>query len=374
MRRALGEQAGVVTRRNEVESFVIPKAVLQAAREDRCEVADELFVERRREDIARDGVREGLDPAHPSPTRLRDERSEFVVLVPCRLMRTNGRLAADSLPKPKDRYKLGSSDLRVSPFCLGATTDPRSVSAAFDAGINFFFVSADMHWPIYDGVRRGIAMLLERGGGVRDDIVVGVVSYVTQPEFCFAPFLEALAAIPKLDRIDLTIMGGVYAPDFMVRAHQYGAHRRGVVPGARSVGASFHDRPAVVMAINHGMIDIAFSRYNPAHSGAAVDLFPHLVPDRSPLLYGFSSTFNYVGPKRCDELGLEGDQWRPAVTDYYRYSLTRREHDGVLCAPHTPKEIDELARAVDLGPLTDEETTYLRDLADLAAGRASLSK
>ncbi|MFO0742345.1 MAG: hypothetical protein U0270_41105 [Labilithrix sp.] len=247
------------------------------------------------------------------------------------------------------------------------------MSAAFDAGINFFFVTADMHWPFYEGVRRGLTMLLERGGGIRDDIVVGVVSYVTQPEFCFIPFLETLESIPKLERIDLTIMGGVYAPDFMVRARQYAGHRRGMVPGARSVGASFHDRPAVVMAVNHGMIDIAFSRYNPAHSGAEVDLFPHLVPDRKPLLYGFSSTFQNVRPEHCDELGLPKENWRPAVTDYYRYSLTRREHDGILCAPASPKQIEELVLAMDSGPLSDKEVTYLRDLADLASGKAELT-
>lgn len=287
-------------------------------------------------------------------------------------MRTTGRLS-ESLPQLTDRYELGSSRLHVSPFCLGATADPHTVIAAYDAGINFFFVTADMHWPFYEGVRRGLAMLLERGGGVRDDVVVGVVSYVTQPEFCFAPFMEVLESIPKLERIDLTIMGGVYAPDFMVRARQYGTHRQGVIPGARSVGASFHDRPAVVMAVNHGMIDIAFSRYNPAHSGAETDLFPHLLPDRRPLLYGFSSTFQYVGPQLCDELGLKSEHWRPAITDYYRYSLTRREHDGILCAPGSPQQLEELVRAVEVGPLSEKETSYLRDLADLASGNATLT-
>ena len=52
---------------------------------------------------------------------------------------------------------------------------------------------------------------------------------------------------------------------------------------------------------------------------------------------------------------MTGDYWRPEVTDYYRFALTRREIDGLLCAPGTPEEIRGLARALERGPLDDEE-------------------
>ena len=35
--------------------------------------------------------------------------------------------------------------------------------AAFDAAINCFFVSTDMHWPFYEQPRRGLKLLLARG-------------------------------------------------------------------------------------------------------------------------------------------------------------------------------------------------------------------
>src|SRR5262245_54155501 len=53
------------------------------------------------------------------------------------------------LPQFRDRLVLGEQGLRVSPYCLGMIRDPETVGAAFEAGINFFFVSADMHWPLY---------------------------------------------------------------------------------------------------------------------------------------------------------------------------------------------------------------------------------
>ena len=278
-----------------------------------------------------------------------------------------------TLPKLTARRSLGPS-LRVSPVCIGIVGDPRTVPEAFDAGVNFFFLSADMHWPLYESLRRGLAMLLERGSRVRDEIVVALVSYVTQPEFCFAPFNEAIAAVPKLGRADLTVIGGSYAADFFVRHGRYQTHRTGAIHGKVSaVGGSFHDRKAAASALSLGLVDIAYCRYNAGHPGAEVDIFPHVrARDRRSLLYTFTSTSAYVSPARCVELGVPPENWRPAVTDHHRFALTQRQVDGVLCAPRTPAEVRILADAIGQGPLSGEELAYMRDLADLNAGRATL--
>ncbi|SRR6266550_8217075 len=65
-----------------------------------------------------------------------------------------------ALPKANDRLPLGKTGLTVSPFCFGRTASADTVVAAYEAGINFFFVTADLHWPFYDGIRRGLAKLL----------------------------------------------------------------------------------------------------------------------------------------------------------------------------------------------------------------------
>jgi hypothetical protein len=99
------------------------------------------------------------------------------------------------LPCLTDRLPLGRSGLQVSPVCLGMVPRPETVPAAFDAGINFFFLSADLHWPRYEGMRRGLETLLARGGGVRDEIVVGVVSYLEQPLFQTFQVQEVIDAV-----------------------------------------------------------------------------------------------------------------------------------------------------------------------------------
>jgi hypothetical protein len=248
---------------------------------------------------------------------------------------------------------------------------PAAVSAAFDAGVNFFFLSADMHWPLYEALRHGLRDLLRRGGGIRDEIVLGAACYPTQPDFCRYPFQEVLDAVPELKRLDLLIAGGAYSRDFSERLPVYQQHRRGRFTGCRAIGTSFHDRRTALSAINERLVDIAYVRYNPGHPGARSDLFPHIVAAPRPLVFNFKSTLGYVPPDLPTELGLPGDEyWQPAITDYYRFALTRPELDGLLVAPATPAEVAGLAAALARGPLDDEEDQFLLNLALVARGGA----
>jgi hypothetical protein len=199
------------------------------------------------------------------------------------------------LPKLTDRLHLGDTGLRVSPFCLGIVRSDETACAAFDAGINFFFLSADLHWPAYEVARRGLAKLLARGAHIRDQIVVAIVSYVTQPEFCAGALQEGLEAVPGLKFIDVGVMGGAYADEFLTRLGIYLEIRRDGLFGLKALGTTFHDREAALLAINHHLVDLAFIRYNPAHTGAKSDVFPYLTQSRT-LLYNFKSTLGFA---RC---------------------------------------------------------------------------
>jgi hypothetical protein len=249
--------------------------------------------------------------------------------------------------------------------------DPEVVSAAFDAGVNFFFVSADMHWPLYENTRRGLADLLARGGGVRDRVVVAGVCYPTQPEFCTAPFEELVAAVPGLNSLDVLLAGGAYGWEFDRRLPVFEEHRRVGFLGNRAVGATFHDRQAARAAVQVRQVDVAYLRYNPGHAGARRDVFPHLPARPRPLVFGFKSTFGYVPPARMAEFGLPAaDYWQPSITDHYRFALTPPEMDGLLIALRSPGEVAALGAALEHGPLTEEEEEYLMDVAGVAQGKA----
>jgi hypothetical protein len=245
------------------------------------------------------------------------------------------------------------------------------VAAAFDAGVNFFFVSADMHWPLYENTRRGLADLLARARGIRDEVVVAGVCYPTQPEFCTAPFEELVAAVAGLGRLDVLLAGGAYGWEFDRRVPVYAEHRRTGFLDNGAVGATFHDRQAAPAAMQDRQVDIAYLRYNPGHAGARRDVFPHLPAHPRPLLFGFKSTFGHVPPGRMAELGLAGPEyWHPAVTDHYRFALTPPAMDGLLIALRSSAEVTALAAATERGPLTEEEEAYLMDVAGVAQGKA----
>ena len=277
-----------------------------------------------------------------------------------------------TLPKLTDRLPLRDG-LEVSPFCLGAIGDPDVVSAAFEAGINFFFITADMHWPMYESVREGLRRLLRANPRARDTITVGVVAYVTQPEFCWVPFDEVLAELPELqNRIDVTIAGGVYGHEFPTRVAIYKQHRQRKHVGARAIGASFHDRVCARAALEAGDLDVAFIRYNPLHPGAARDLFPH-VTETQPLLFNFKSTNGLLQDHHYAKFGIDESFWRPHATDYYRFVLTEPALDGVLCSLSKVSEVRDLVDALAKGPLDDEDRDYMLQLGELARGDAKVA-
>lgn len=275
---------------------------------------------------------------------------------------------AARLPRPTDRHEVRG--LSVSPFCLGMT-HIEDLSHAFSLGFNFFFLSADMHWPLYEGTRRAIERLLANGVP-RRDIVVACASYVAQPEFCFAPFHEVVAAVPGLEYLDVAVMGGVYPENFLARRSIYVAHREERFEGISAVGASFHDRSVARAAMEGGLVDLGFVRYNAEHDGAAREVFPFAAAGSKPLLYCFKSTGGYVPDAALDAARLPREKWRPAVVDHYRFVLSRAAVDGVLCTLASNVEVDALCSALDEGPMTEEEEQYVVGLAHLGAGRARL--
>jgi hypothetical protein len=269
----------------------------------------------------------------------------------------------EQLPSLNDRRSLGRG-LKVSPFCLGITARPEVIPHAFEAGINFFFVSADMHWPLYEAHRRGLEMLLSRGGGVRDEIVVAAVSYATQPEFCSAPFNELLANVRGLERLDVLIAGGAYGPEIAARLPVYVRHRANEFCGARAIGVSFHDRAAAAVEANRGDADLCLARYNSFHKGAREDLFPH-VAQRRALLYNFKSTLGWVSPEMVAKLDLDPQTWQPSVADHYRYVLAQPEIDGLLVRLDVEEHLSDFIDAIDEGPLTPEEIAHFDLLTEL---------
>jgi hypothetical protein len=174
------------------------------------------------------------------------------------------------------------------------------------------------------------------------------MSRARKPRAGSAPAVDSRVALPKL--------------------------RDRVVLGGRALGATFHDRATAVTAVNRDLLDIAFVRYNSSHSGAEVDVFPHIRGDRLARLFNFQSTHGHVDPRRLAELGLPKDKWRPTHTDHCRFALRQPKLDGLLCALDHDEHIADLRRALSKGPLTAAEASYLKQLSALDEGRIALAE
>jgi hypothetical protein len=275
-----------------------------------------------------------------------------------------------ALPKATDRLSLGRSGLQVSPICLGIVGDPEIIPAAFDAGVNFFFLSGDLHWPLYEAVRKGLELLFARGTSVRDQVVVGAVSYLDPPMFQALQFHEVIDVVKGLKRIDLLIAGAVWSEqNLYARVGPIQYVRSAGYLGSRAIGASFHHRRSALLSVNYELLDIQFVRYNTAHPGARQDTFPFVRSDRRSLIYNFKSVLSRVTSGRFRELGFDGSYWEPKATDYYRFALSHPAMDGVLCSPATLSEFRELLQALEERPLTAQEEQYMMWLSTIGTMR-----
>jgi hypothetical protein len=275
------------------------------------------------------------------------------------------------LPRPRERRRLGNSALFVSPICIGISGSPETVEAAYEAGVNFFFLTSDLHWPLYDATRKGLANLLASRRVNRDDIVVAACSYLEQPLFSALQFHEVIDSVPGLKRVDVAIAGGVaHSPSYYARFPSLQAGKMLGHRGISAMGASFHDRPCALAVQNSNQLDIVYIRCNTAHPGARADIFPFLRSDRIGLTYNFKSLMYRVTQKELTRAGLRGIEPPPAC-DYYRFVLSSPELDGILCAPHSAAEVGQLVMALEKPPLSVQEEEYLIWLSHAVYGRRS---
>ncbi len=277
-----------------------------------------------------------------------------------------------TFPSSKERLPLGQG-LSVSPYCLGWVIDPRTVAAAIEFGINFFFLSTDLHAVWYRNTLEGLRRYLRGRPAKRQDLVISVVSYVEHTGFFEASLAELLQGAPELKYVDVAVVAGVGAHGHMARletarrfAQEHASKRREPTPPA--VGASFHNRRFALSAILWREVDIAFIRYNPAHPGARQQLFPFFerrgTAQGRSLVYNFDNSAGKLPDAAWARLGRGHGYWIPEHADYYRYALMRPELDGLLISPGTPQQLHSgIARAIEAGPLDAEQHSSLEEIA-----------
>lgn len=271
----------------------------------------------------------------------------------------------DHLPELHARVPLGDTGLTVSPFCIGVTKEEDTVLAAYDLGVNFFFLSADLHWPVYDATRRGLARLFTERQDARQHVVIAVVSYLSDPLFRELQFHEVTEAVPGLEKVDVLVAGAVSAQqDWASRNASLAAARVRKHMGACAVGATFHSRELARDSIVTGSVDLAFVRYSARHPGAQKEVFANLSEIERTSIFSFKSVAGHVPHIKFMQMDRRSFPWWPRISDYYRFALSTPHVQGILASPMTPAELFDIHQGLRAGPLDAEQMNYMVRLCE----------
>ena len=166
--------------------------------------------------------------------------------------------------------------------------------------------------------------------------------------------------VDYLDVFQLYWLGKMSALTGAVEAELFKLRDEGKV---RALGVSIHDRPRAGRLAANPVLDLLMIRYNAAHPGAEQDIFPRLA-DRRPVVVAYTAT-------AWRRLLRAPRGWKgrvPTAGDCYRFCLASPHVDLVLAGPRSVAELREDLAALDRGPLSADEMTFMREFGRAVHG------
>jgi aryl-alcohol dehydrogenase-like predicted oxidoreductase len=128
----------------------------------------------------------------------------------------------------------------------------------------------------------------------------------------------------------------------------------------RSVGMSSHDRP-LFPRVASGEVDAPADwfhiRYNAVHTGAERDVFPHLPEADRQGTVVFTAT---CWRKLMKPKNMPAGESPLTAAECYRFVLSNQDVDVCITGPSTAERMQENLRALEEGPLDEEEMARIR--------------
>jgi aryl-alcohol dehydrogenase-like predicted oxidoreductase len=137
----------------------------------------------------------------------------------------------------------------------------------------------------------------------------------------------------------------------------------------RFFGISSHDRPLlgrIAKGDEMEMVDFFHVRYNAVHTGAEEDVFPHLREDDPPGTVVFTATCwrKLLKPKK-----MPPGESSLTAAECYRFVLSNPNVNVCLTAPSNESRMEENFKALDAGPLDEEEMARARRIGEYIYGK-----
>jgi len=255
-----------------------------------------------------------------------------------------------------EKRTLGATGMEVSRMGLSASYWPgvRTVHAAIDEGVNFFF-GFGIDRQLIKGLRTAF-----KGGREKFLLATGAYNLIIgYPNL--RRTLEKRLRQFATDYIDIFMFLGVmkekeFPPKVLEELVRFKEEGK-----VRSIGISCHNRAFLGKLASEGTLEILMLRYNAAHRGAERDVFPYL-GKHDPGIVSYTAT-------RWTELMRKPRSWPkdgriPDAGMAYRFVLSDPHVHVCLTAPRSEKELRENIAAVRLGPLNEEEMQFMRQFGD----------
>ncbi|MFN0166571.1 MAG: aldo/keto reductase [Bryobacteraceae bacterium] len=254
---------------------------------------------------------------------------------------------------------LGRLPNRVLRLGMSASYRPgeTAVRRAIDLGVGCFF--------LYGFDSQMVRALRDLPSSGRERLVIATGAYnLIWTRQNFRRTLEKRLRQLRTDYLDVFLYLGVMKPgDLDERAlDELSSIRQD--PRVRAVGMSCHDRRFAAEMSRRGALDTLMIRYNAAHRGAETEIFPSIDGQRTGVI-SYTAT-------RWTALLRKSPNWAGPVPDAglcYRFALSHPSVDVCLTAPRSERELEDNVRALERGPLNEDELRFMREFGDAVHAR-----
>jgi aryl-alcohol dehydrogenase-like predicted oxidoreductase len=229
-----------------------------------------------------------------------------------------------------------------------------AIRSAFDRGINYVYLTprGKMAKPLRDAIARD-----------RDKLVIAAGPTVGFFGGSVRRSAERLLSKLGVDYIDVFQLMWLGVGSAWTAATERELVHLKESGKARALAVSIHDRERAGRLAKDSPLDLLMIRYNAAHPGAERDIFPHL-EHRKPNVVSYTAT-------SWRKLLKTPKGWtRDPMTagDCYRFCLSSPHVDVCLTGPANGEQLDANLAALDKGPLSDDENTWMREFGKAVHG------
>ena len=252
-----------------------------------------------------------------------------------------------------ERRILGRTGLEVGRLGIAASygVPTAAVERAFERGVNY------LYWGTFR--RGGFGQALRNLKAQRDRMVLVLQSY-SRAASLVSPSVEMALRKLRFDHADALLLGLWRSkPPRRILDACRKLKERGLI---RHIAISTHNRPLVAELAADPSVGIVHLRYNAVHKGAEKEVFPLLAGNgNNPGLVAFTATSwsQLLNPKK-----IPRGERVPTASDCYRFVLSHPAVDVCMTGPANDAQAAEALRAIELGPMTEDELAWMRRVGD----------